>query len=167
MVPDCIFVVGVAGCGKTTIGRLLSEKIDAKFVDADDYHSCENRQKMRNGIPLTDSDRYPWLEKLAEIVAESSHPLVLACSALKPEYRKILSSKLPSTDAFIYLHLKVKRSELEKRLKERKGHFVDERLLDSQLNTLSFELDEINVCPVDANGSIEQTVSSALVALGC
>ena len=88
-----IVLIGPMGCGKTTIGRLLSSRLDRPFHDADDFHPPENVSKMRAGIPLEDSDRFPWLKKLhAEIQMwlQKDQPVVLACSALKKEYRDML-----------------------------------------------------------------------------
>ncbi|VDD88797.1 unnamed protein product [Enterobius vermicularis] len=161
---DCIFVMGVSGCGKTTVGQKLAETLNAKFTDADDYHSIENRLKMANGIALKDEDRYPWLQKIAEIAANSTDQVVIACSSLKFIYRQMLSSNL-SKNKYIFLYLDVERNQLEERLKNRKGHFVDQRLLDSQLATLELVDNESNFYTVNGNHSVEDTVKDSMAII--
>jgi gluconokinase len=129
-------VMGVSGCGKSTVGKMLGEKLSLPFYDADDYHFPENIEKMENGIPLTDADRKPWLTLLANHIAqwESEGGAVLACSALKKNYRDILRSTTDGVAQFIYL--KGDKALLTKRLKNRGDHFMPESLLQSQLNSL-------------------------------
>lgn len=129
-----IFIVtGVSGSGKTTIGTLLSEKTHLPFFDADDFHPGKNVEKMSQGIPLSDHDRIPWLEHLAEKIQdwERGGGAVLACSALKESYRQILQS-IPE---IYWIHLQGERLILEERLKKRKNHYMPPGLLDSQLET--------------------------------
>lgn len=128
----CI-VTGVSGSGKTTIGTLLSQKSFLPFFDADDFHPSSNVEKMSQGIPLTDKDRMPWLNHLAEKIQdwEKSGGAILACSALKESYRSILQS-VP--DIF-WIHLQGERLLLEERLKNRKNHYMPPGLLTSQLDT--------------------------------
>src|SRR5690554_1104202 len=93
--PSNVFVLmGISGCGKTTIGNLLSDKTGLPFFDGDDYHPAMNKEKMRSGVPLTDTDRLPWLAILAEYIETwlAGEGAILACSALKKEYRDILRS---------------------------------------------------------------------------
>lgn len=129
-------VMGVSGCGKSTIGKMLGEKLSVPFYDADDYHFPENIQKMQNGMPLTDEDRKPWLTLLADNIKlwESSGGAVLACSSLKKIYRDILSST--TTDVVKFIYLKGDKAVLHARLTQRSEHFMPETLLDSQLQTL-------------------------------
>ncbi|RZS96607.1 NADP-dependent phosphogluconate dehydrogenase [Cecembia calidifontis] len=128
----CI-VTGVSGSGKTTIGTLLSEKIKLPFFDADDFHPSANVEKMSQGIPLTDMDRMPWLNHLAEKIQEweKSGGAILACSALKEAYRSILQS-VPHN---FWIHLQGEKLILEERLRNRKNHYMPPGLLTSQLDT--------------------------------
>jgi carbohydrate kinase (thermoresistant glucokinase family) len=131
-----IVVMGVSGCGKSTIGKRLAERLSLPFIEADDFHSKENIAKMSQGIPLTDEDRYPWLQSLSQELKnyEEKKGAVLACSALKESYRKILQKGLKKKITWIYLEGDEKT--LRKRIEHRKGHFMPEELLLSQLKTL-------------------------------
>jgi len=128
-----IIVMGVSGCGKTTVGRQLATKIGVPFFDADDFHSEENIRKMSAGTPLNDADRYPWLEQLASNIDHWSDAggAVLACSALKEEYRELLS-KGNKID-WVYLHTNF--NTIQERMKQR-DHFMNADLLQSQFETL-------------------------------
>ncbi len=127
--------MGVSGCGKTTVGKLLSETTGIPFVDADAFHPKENIQKMTNGVALTDADRKPWLENLnQELIRQSrKQGAILACSALKENYRKILSKDI-STIQWIYLKGDFKL--IQERMQNRENHFMDVNLLQSQFDTL-------------------------------
>jgi len=131
-----IVIMGVAGCGKSTIGKLLAERLSLPFIEADDFHSNENISKMRSGIPLNDEDRYPWLRSLSHELQmhERNKGAVLACSALKESYRKILQEGLQ--EKIVWIYLEGDEQTLRERLKNRKGHFMHEELLKSQLATL-------------------------------
>jgi len=130
-----IVVMGVAGCGKSTIGKLLADRLSLPFIEADDFHSKENISKMSNGIPLTDKDRYPWLQSLSnELKWHEQEGAVLACSALKESYRKILQQGL--RDKIIWIYLEGNEKLLLERIQNRKGHFMHAELLRSQLATL-------------------------------
>jgi gluconokinase len=130
-----VIVMGVVGVGKTTVGSLLAGQLGWAFADADDFHPQFNVEKIRRGIPLTDDDRRPWLERLrAEIsgwVAEGRN-VVLACSALKRSYRQEL--EVGPEVQFVYL--KGSASLIAQRLRSRKGHFADEQILASQFADL-------------------------------
>jgi gluconokinase len=131
-----LILMGVSGSGKTTIGRLLADRLKWDYADADDYHSPENRSKMRKGIPLTDEDRASWLDALGQLIAkyrERQESLILACSALREAYR----ARLGVDQQFIRtVYLKGDREELAGRLSRRKHPFFDPQLLDSQLEAL-------------------------------
>lgn len=138
-------VMGVSGCGKTTVGQLLAEKIGVQFFDSDDYHPPANIHKMKSGIPLDDNDRKPWLNDLSEKIFSWSRNggAVLACSALKQSYREILSARAGQSVLFIYL--RGDRKLIEQRMKERKHHYMPVKLLESQLATLEEPVDAITV----------------------
>ena len=129
-----IVVMGVSGCGKTTIGTGLSKALGLPFFDADDFHPEANVKKMESGFPLDDGDRQPWLTSLENHLFEQakSGGCILACSALKERYRKLLSSRLELE----WVYLKGSFSSIEKRLKNREGHFMGPKLLQSQFDAL-------------------------------
>jgi len=131
-----IVIMGVSGSGKTTIGKLLAERLSLPFIEGDDFHSKDNILKMSRGIPLTDEDRYPWLRSLSEqlLSHQKEKGVVLACSALKESYRKILQEGL--SEKIIWVYLQGDESILRERIKNRKEHFMPLELLRSQLTTL-------------------------------
>ncbi len=130
-----IILFGVTGSGKTTVGSLLAATLDWKFYDADDFHPKANVEKMRQGIPLTDQDRMPWLAMLRERIQtslNSGEHGVLACSALKESYREYLYI----SDEVKFVHLKGTFDLIRNRLSKRIGHYMNPGLLQSQFNTL-------------------------------
>ncbi|HUL33471.1 MAG TPA: gluconokinase [Candidatus Eisenbacteria bacterium] len=130
-----LLVMGVAGSGKTTIGTLLAQKLGWTFLDADEFHSPANREKMHHGIPLTDADRLPWLNAIHQEMLRrgaKGESLVLACSALRQSYREILSANLPVT----LIYLRATADLLHRNFAHRSGHFAQENLVPSQLATL-------------------------------
>jgi gluconokinase len=133
-----IIVMGVSGCGKSTVGGRVAALRGAIFLDADDFHSEENRRKMKSGIPLTDSDRMPWLRSLREriLLCETAGiPLVVACSALRANYRRILDGN--GRDRLLgWAWLDGPAELLANRMRQRGKHFMPETLLESQLATL-------------------------------
>ncbi len=131
-----IIIMGVSGCGKTTVGRQLAERLNVPFFDADDYHSPGNVAKMVQAIPLNDADREPWLHTLKEHIAQWSADggAVLACSALKEKYRQILLKDAKAPIHWVWLHGTYEL--LLERLKQRRNHFMSARMLDSQLHDL-------------------------------
>ncbi len=151
-----VIVMGVSGAGKTTIGRMLSERLGCEFVDADDLHPTENKDKMSRGVALTDEDRGPWLDRLRSMLA-SKPDVVLACSALKAAYRKRLDV---GDTRFVFL--RIERAQISKRLRERPSHFFDPTLIDSQFDALEVPSAAIDV---DASQSPDEIVEIALAAL--
>lgn len=152
-------VMGVSGCGKSTIGSLLSKHLSLPFYDADDFHFPESIEKMSSGTPLTDEDRKPWLTLLANNIIEwqAGGGGVLACSALKQSYRDILSSTTENVVQFIYL--KGDKELLATRLRSRESHYMPETLLNSQLATLEPPKEAITI-PI--KGSVDDMVTEIL-----
>ncbi len=129
-------IMGVSGTGKSTIGKLLSDRTGWAFYDADDFHSPANIEKMNRGIPLTDSDRLPWLEELNQLITNaltSNQQGILACSALKSQYRQILRNN--HTDV-VFIYLRGSYDCVQSRIQQRTGHFMNSSLLQSQFDTL-------------------------------
>jgi len=153
--PQGFVVMGVSGCGKSTVAQALAARLGWAFHDADDFHPEASVQKMRAGIPLTDADREPWLERLNRLLADSladgAHP-VLACSALKESYRRMLrKGGLP----IAVIYLKGSHEEILARMSAREGHFIPPALLRSQLETLEEPRD---AWVVDISKSVEEIV---------
>jgi len=157
-------VMGVSGCGKSTIGQMLADTQGVPFYDGDDYHPQVNVDKMASGMPLNDDDRKPWLEKLASVIGETSEGSVTACSALKKDYRNTLSTAGDVT--FVYLH--GSKETLLERLTERSNstdHFMPSSLLDSQFSTLEDPTGESNTITVSIKDSPEQIISNIISKL--
>ena len=130
-----VLIVGVCGCGKTTIGRALAQDLGWRFLDGDDFHPETNVTKMASGIPLTDDDRWPWFDRIvAEMrrVSAAGEHAVVACSALKQAYR----DRLAAGGDVRVVYLKGDAATIEPRLARRAGHFMPASLLPSQFATL-------------------------------
>jgi gluconokinase len=139
-----IVLMGVTGSGKTTVGRLLAEDLGWTYADADDFHSEQNLEKMKSGIPLDDADRKPWLESLRELVRDClirSEDAVLACSALKESYREFLLFD----EQVKLVYLKGDYQVIRERLAQRRGHYMDPTLVDSQFQTLEEPLEGLRI----------------------
>ncbi len=150
--------MGVAASGKTTIGQALAATLGWRFVDADEYHSRGNVAKMRKGTPLTDADRAPWLAALHALIARTldrREPMVLACSALKNQYRQTLARGLPRVR---WVHLTAPDPVLRQRLAGRSDHFARQNLLESQLAALEPPADAL---AIDATRPIDDIVVHA------
>lgn len=135
-VPEVIVMIGVSASGKSTVGKALAEHLDCAFEDGDDLHPVKNVRKMQSGEPLTDADRAPWLDRVADWIgsqAAEGKNGVIACSALKRSYRDRLRKAYPNVR---FVLLAPSEAELRKRLRARKGHFMPPSLLASQLRTL-------------------------------
>nr|WP_236571111.1 gluconokinase [Microbacterium hydrocarbonoxydans] len=158
-----IVVMGVSGCGKSTVGLALADRLRVPFRDADDLHPAANVDKMSRGIPLTDDDRAPWLTAVGEELARHRVTgMVIACSALKADYRDRLRDHAP--EAF-FVHLQAQKQLIAKRMVVRSEHFMPLALLESQLSTLEPLAADESGCRVDASrtvgeiiGTVEQAV---------
>ncbi|AOI56606.1 gluconate kinase [Burkholderia diffusa] len=131
-----LIAMGVSGAGKSRIGEMLAERLSCSYTDGDAFHSAANKEKMHNGIPLTDDDRWPWLRTIRAAIEEkqrAGETAVFTCSSLKRSYRDVLRG----TDTDVrFVYLKGSFEVLQERLKTRTGHFFDPSLLKSQLDTL-------------------------------
>ncbi|WP_261319903.1 gluconokinase [Rhizobium leguminosarum] len=164
--PHAIIVMGVSGCGKSSVGEKLAEALHLAFVEGDALHPAANVEKMSKGIPLTDEDRMPWLDRIGEDMKaslEKSEGIIVSCSALKRIYRDRLRSAVGGNLFFVYLE--GSRALLMKRMGERKGHFMPASLLDSQLATLEPPTGEPGVVTVDIDDTIEGIAATALKSL--
>ncbi|MGH9514749.1 MAG: gluconokinase [Terriglobales bacterium] len=138
-----LILMGVVGAGKTTVGSLLAQKLGWCFADADDFHPAANVEKIRNGIPLDDTDRAPWLAALRNAILHwnaEGQDAVLACSALKLKYRDVLR-----VDGVQFVYLKGDFELIEERLRSRTGHFASDSILKSQFEDLEKPADAITV----------------------
>ncbi|MES2977391.1 MAG: gluconokinase [Pseudomonadota bacterium] len=149
-VPRLIVVIGVCGCGKSTLGTSLAKHLKKPFLDADDFHTPENKDKMARGIPLTDADRWPWLDTLARAIAvkgKDAGMAVAACSALRRAYRERLVAM--AGEPILFVMLEGSRELIAERLASRTGHFMPPAMLDSQLATLEPPQDDEQALKLD------------------
>ena len=131
-----LIVMGVQGCGKSTIGRMLAERLGEPFFDGDDLHSEESKAKMGAGVPLTDTDREPWLRRIAELIASEAaarRHVIIGCSALKRSYRDLLRSTVATTR---FVHLAGSFEVMTERIQGRNHEYMPTTLLASQFETL-------------------------------
>lgn len=148
--PGRIVVMGVAGSGKTTVGSLLAQRLGARFLDGDDHHPPANVAKMSSGAPLTDDDRWPWLDRIGtaiEQAVQSTGRVVVACSALRRVYRERLSDACDAPLLFIYLS--GTPDLIRERMEARGAHFMPVQLLESQFAALEPPSPQENAIAVD------------------
>lgn len=161
-----ICVMGVAGCGKSTIGAALADRLGAPFMEADAYHPPASIEKMTAGTPLTDDDRWPWLEALGRAAAGAAPkpaPAVVACSALRRAYRERLATA--AGEPLFFVHLSGERETIAGRMATRGGHFMPVSLLESQFATLEpLTPDEAHVT-LDISAPPDALIEDALGAL--
>nr|XP_006626672.1 PREDICTED: probable gluconokinase [Lepisosteus oculatus] len=175
-----LVLMGVCGCGKSTVGASLANKLGWTFFDGDDYHPKENRDKMANGIPLTDQDRIPWLLILHDIILRElsgGKHAIMACSALKKFYRELLvfgsdilhlnpselQHDLAKEILFVYLHGSMEL--ICKRMAARKGHFMAASLIQSQFDILEPPSEDENSITVDIDSGIQEITAEIEKAL--
>jgi gluconokinase len=159
-----VVVMGVSGTGKTSVAVELAEDLGCEFIEGDDLHPRQNIEKMTQGIPLTDEDRWPWLQAIAELVAVKDFEgtsTVVTCSALRRSYRAVLSDAAPT----FYVQLDAPFEVLEGRMQHRTKHFMPATLLKSQLATLEPLGDDEAGAVVDVSPPLEEVVEEALNAV--
>ena len=152
-----VIIFGVSGAGKTTVGKLLSRQLGWRFVEADDFHPAANIEKMRSGHPLTDGDRWPWLDRLRrqiEQLLSARENVVLACSALKRVYR----DRLRVNDEVKFVFLRGDYALVEKQMRSRHGHFMNTALLQSQFDDLEEPQPDENVLTIELGRTPEEIV---------
>ena len=151
-------LMGVSGCGKTSVGTALAELCDIDFIDGDDLHPKQNIEKMTRGEPLTDEDRAPWLGEVGATLARHKGPVAIGCSALKRMYRDIIRARVH--EPLHFLHLDASREVLSRRVNERSGHFMPTTLLDSQFAALErLGSDELGA-EIDISRAFSEVVES-------
>jgi gluconokinase len=156
---DAVVVMGVASCGKTTLGEALAQHLGVPFTEGDKLHTLANVAKMSKGIPLTDDDRWPWLAQVGASL-KGTEGRVVSCSALKQSYRKAIAEAAERPLKFIHLH--GSPEVLRERISARKGHFMPASLLDSQLATLEMPTAAEAAITIDIDQSPERILKAAL-----
>jgi gluconokinase len=162
-----VILMGVSGSGKTAVGQALAARLGWIFEDADDWHSAANVAKMRSGHPLNDEDREPWLRSLNSAVRAwiaEGKDAALACSALKAKYRETLRAGLQDTESLHFVYLRGTYEQIDRRMRERRGHFMPESLLRSQFKALE-EPTAGEALVVDAALPAEAAVEAIVVGL--
>lgn len=162
LLKTTIVVMGVSGCGKSTVGRGLAERLGWPMVEGDDLHSTANKAKMSSGTPLTDEDRRPWLESVRDWIDACPSHAIVTCSALKRSYRDILRT---ARGRVRFLHLDGSPTVLGQRMADRKGHFMPAALLISQLETLERLGSDEDGALVDIDADEDDIVTLALERL--
>jgi gluconokinase len=155
-------VMGVSGSGKTTVGRIIAERLDWTFAEGDSLHPPENVAKMASGHALDDADRWPWLQRVRDWIDEqvaAGRSGVVTCSALKRSYRDLLSKDRPEV---VFVHLAGTAAQITERLVPRHGHFMPAALLDSQFHDLQPLGPDENGIEVDVAGTAESIADSAV-----
>lgn len=156
-----IFVMGVSGSGKSSIGKMLAKELNYTFIEGDDHHPESNIIKMRSGIPLTDEDRLPWLKILhASALNHKALGCVIACSALKKEYRRILSESISENVKWIYL--KGSYELIHSRMQKRLGHFMKEEMLQSQFDVLEEPKNALEINIKDTQEIILENIKNSI-----
>jgi len=158
-----VVIMGVSGCGKSTLGPAIAETLGWQFVDGDALHPTENVAKMAAGKPLDDTDREPFLERVARAISEHRGAgVVVACSALRRSYRDLIRTRAGNV---IFVLPVLDREILLARLAQRRSHFMPASLLDSQLALLELPEPDEQVIVVDGNCPVQSQVGQVLVAL--
>lgn len=156
-------IMGVSGCGKSSVGAALGEKLGVAYVDGDDLHPSENIAKMSKGLPLNDEDRWPWLAKVGETLAANKGCAIIGCSALKRVYRDKIRETV--AEPVLFIHLAGSRAVIAARMSRRSGHFMPDSLLDSQFATLEPPQSDELALTVDIDQSLDGIIATILAAL--
>jgi gluconokinase len=162
MKPLRVVVMGVAGCGKSEVGRRIADALQLPLIEGDAFHPPSNIEKMRSGVPLTDEDRAGWLDVLACELASHAQGAVLTCSALKRSYRDRLRA---GNEGLRFVHLSLPQEEAQRRVASRPGHFMPPSLVASQFAALEDPSGEPGVIVVDACLPLDEVAARAVAAL--
>ena len=157
--PHQLLVMGVAGCGKSTLAAELAHALGCVLIEGDDYHPAQNQEKMRAGIALDDADRAPWLAHLGALLAHASEGAVLTCSALKRRYRDQLRAAAP---ALAIVYIDITPLQAYARATARTDHFFPASLVDSQFDALESPLGEAGVLRVEAAQPLTEQLDAIL-----
>jgi carbohydrate kinase (thermoresistant glucokinase family) len=152
-----VIVMGVSGSGKSAVGALLAQRLGAEFLDADDFHPPQNVAKMAGGVPLSDEDRWPWLQKINGELKKRKHA-VLACSALKESYRQVLRADLECS----FVHLRGSIELIRSRMQDRKHRYMPASLLESQFAALE---PPVRAVDIDIARPVDECVAAILAQL--
>jgi gluconokinase len=164
MSSQVLVLMGVSGCGKSTVAGVLAGRLGWDFGEGDDLHPPENVAKMAAGHPLTDDDRWPWLEQVAQWIrehTEADRPGLITCSALKRSYRDILTG-----DHVLFVYLHGTREQIATRLSARHGHYMPPELLDSQFATLEPPGDDEHALSIDIGPPADVLADEIMERLG-
>lgn len=153
-----VVVMGVAGCGKTELGRQLAQTLNLPFIEGDRFHSDSNIQKMKTGIALTDEDRADWLQAIIDASLSGSQGAVIACSALKQRYRDVFRQQLSN---LTFLYLEIDKSTALHRVTSRPDHFYPPSLVNSQFEVLEVPSQEQDVLALDATEPVVSLIARA------
>ena len=159
---NSIVVMGVAGCGKSSLGLAIASALRRPFIEGDAFHPPRNVEKMRAGTPLVDADRWAWLDALGVELARHTDGVVLTCSALKRSYRDRLRAAAPGLR---FVHLALSRDEATRRVALRGGHYFKAGLVESQFDTLEDPRGESGVLVLDASAPIGEMTASVVAWL--
>lgn len=161
-----IVVMGVSGCGKSTVSQALAQRLGLHMVDGDDLHLPESVAKMRSGVALQDADRWPWLDRIGDclaVSADGSPGCVVACSALRRAYRDRIRAK---AGPLCFLFLKGDYELIAQRMRQRVGHYMQANLLDSQFQTLEAPApEETDIITLDISAPMSSLIDQAVAAL--
>lgn len=160
--PLRVVVMGVAGCGKSAVGRLVADQLALPLIEGDDFHPPGNILRMQQGIPLTDDDRADWLRQLGAELARHPAGVVLTCSALKAAYRDSLRA---AAQGLQFVHLAISQAESLRRVSVRPGHFYPPSLVASQFEALQDPAAEPGVLTLEGDASLEVLAQRAVVWL--
>ncbi|MBO9649373.1 MAG: gluconokinase [Variovorax sp.] len=158
-----VLVMGVSGCGKSTVAVRLASALGARLIEGDDFHLPSSQRKMRDGIPLNDNDRWPWLDQLGALLSADTGSAVLTCSALKRAYRDRLRAAVPSLRI---VYIEIAPDDARARVAARTGHLFPASLVANQFATLESPVGESNVLSVAAAQPVEAQLGAAIDWLG-
>jgi gluconokinase len=158
-----LLVMGVSGCGKSTLAAALARALQAELIEGDEHHTPASQQKMRQGQPLGDADRAPWLDHLGALLQASNGPVVLSCSALKRDYRERLRRAAPGLRT---VFIDINEATASARVASRPGHLFPASLVASQFETLQSPLGEAEVLAVSAELDLDAQARAVLRWLG-